>query len=84
MKTGKEEEVTRHLESETPDIGTGFSGTLRDLARLSELVAEDARVAVRCEGEQCDEMLREIERKTDLLHKWLIKKADQADQELPD
>lgn len=77
MKSGREEDVTRHLASETPDAAShGGPDTLRDLAQLAEMIMDDARTAIRCDGEECREAIREIQRKVDLLHGSLIRRAD--------
>ncbi len=77
MTSGREEEIARHLESETPDAaGHGGTDTLRDLARLAEMIMDDAQTAIHCEGEECQEAIREIQRKVDMLHGSLIARAD--------
>lgn len=79
MRNATEEEILRDLDSRTPHMTDAFSGTLRDLARLAQLIKDDAEAAVRCEGDECRDSLYEIDRKCDLLHDWLISKADEWD-----
>jgi hypothetical protein len=77
MKSGREEEVARHLESETPDAASqGGPESLRDLARLAELIMDDAQRAVRCQGEECRNAIRDIQRKVDMLHGSLLRRAE--------